>query len=365
MKLLKQLEVPVQPDKPTTERIRPKVIEWKGVKMVRNHSFLASVQEIIDFSSELDVVKVGIIGNEHSGKTTLAQAIAHTVHKNAKIPYAVRIFYKEHLVKFEETLKTLQPTNYILIFDDVSFLEAKVSKHDIDVIKQAVTEIRHLPGGQDVKIILIMNYHSVKALSPYLRQADFRYCTTVMSDTERDNMLAIMGTKYYSKIEEFQVRRTRGVAKKYFTYRIGSKELFPYKFRNPFIPVLFWNNERLRDVVSPTRQWIDPICSVCANAENQTLESEISLDKFFEESENKFQKKTWLSAVRLVLLGHGLNVFSPNIKQAIVYLDRALAKKTISLEDMAKKYNLEVKQARLRKKLDGVLADEPIQAVQS
>lgn len=348
---VKQIQVQIPP-----ERQRPKVIKWKGVDMVRNHSFLAAVQEIIDFSTELDLVRVGIIGDPHSGKSTMLEAMAHIIHTRAKLPYAVRIFKKENLMKFDETINSLHPANYVLGFDDTSFLEATASKKQIDIVKQSISTIRHLPGGEDKKIILIMNYHSVKALSPYLRQADFRLFTTVGSDTERDNMVSIMGAKTYKPIDTFQKMRRQGVVKKYFTLRIGPKEAFAYKFRNPFIPVLFWNNSSLRLIVSPTRQWLEPICTVCATAKG-TEEDAISVDKFFDEAEQKFQKKRFLSAVRLVLLGNGINVFDTTIQQGIKYINRAMMKKTISIDDMAKRYKLEVKQSRLRKKLDGVLAD--------
>ena len=59
---------------------------------------------------------------------------------------------------FEETLAKLQPTNHIMVFDDISFISAHAGKKDIEKIQKAFTEIRHLPGGQDVKIISIFNF---------------------------------------------------------------------------------------------------------------------------------------------------------------------------------------------------------------
>jgi len=351
---LKSREVLIESSKPS-DRKRPALIKWKNVNMVRNHSFLAAVQEIIDFSEELDLVRVGIIGDPHSGKSTMLESIAHVIHQKAKFPYAVRVFTKENLINFQETLATLEPANYVLGFDDASFLEANVSKKQIDLIKQAISTIRHLPGGIDKKIILIINYHSIKALTPFLRQADFRFFTTIGSDTERDNMAQIMGIKYYKMLENFQRMRRHAIVKKYWTVKIGPKEPFAYKWRNPFIPVLFYNNATVRYIISPTRKWLDDICSLCSSASG-TAETEISLEKFFSEGEGKFRKNIWLSGCRLVLLGNGMNVFSPPIKQAITYINRALSVKTIALDDIAKQYELEIKPTKLRKKLDGVLA---------
>jgi len=361
--MIRTVEAKAQ-DKPNSERVRPRVITWKGIRMVRNHSFLHAVEEIKKFSANSELTRIGLIGDPDSGKSTLSEVLAHCIHEKNPIPYAVRIFYEEQLTNFKETLASLQPTNYILIFDDVSFLEASLNKRQIDIIKNSITKIRHLPGGQNVKIILIMNYHSVKALTPYLRQADFRFFTSVSSDTERDNMLKIMGNKYYNKIEEFQKRRRRGIVKGHFTYKIGPKEDFPYKFKDPFIPLLFWNNESLRDIISPTRQWLEPICSTCQSAIDPLMVSEIPTKQFIDESVDKFGPGIFLAAVKIKLFMNGLNTYSNKVVQALRYLDKALEKKMILLEDIAAECKLEITKTRLRKKLDGVLADEPSQPIQ-
>ena len=68
-------------EKVDSDRMRPKVIDWQKIPMIRHQSFIATVKEIIEFSSEIDVVKVGIIGDMHSGKSTMAAAIALVIHK--------------------------------------------------------------------------------------------------------------------------------------------------------------------------------------------------------------------------------------------------------------------------------------------
>ena len=48
----------------------PVTITWKGEPMIRNQSIRASVDEILKMSNILDVVKINIIGNPSTGKTT-------------------------------------------------------------------------------------------------------------------------------------------------------------------------------------------------------------------------------------------------------------------------------------------------------
>jgi len=216
----------------------PVVIKWKGISMVKNHSFQATVNEIIAFSAEIDVCRIGLLGDMHSGKSTLAQAIAHVIHKRAKIPYKIKILYKYDLLNFKQTLKDLKPINYILIFDDVSFLGADANKKQIEMVKQAITTIRHMANGKDVKIIAMMNYHYSLGLDKYLRQADFKYVLTVGS-SENENYEKAFGSKYNKKLIDFKKHRHQAVTKKMWAMRIGPKELFKYNYRNPFIPVLF------------------------------------------------------------------------------------------------------------------------------
>ena len=353
--MLQQREVTLPQEKSASDRHLPKVIKWKGVSMVRNHSFLSTVRQIIDFSKTLDVVKIGIIGDQHSGKSTLAQSIAHCIHNLSKeIPYAIRVFNKHHLLKFEETLKTLQPANYVLVFDDVSFLGANAGKQQLEIIKQAVTEIRHLDGGQDVKIITIMNYHYTLGLDKYLRTADFFYYTTVGS-SEKDNIEKMVGSKYIPLIEEFKKMRRHGVAKGYFSIRIGPKEPFPYKFRNPFQPALFYNNDALRLIVTPTRQWVDPICSICEEALGNTTSSEIDIPTFCKQGETNFGSGNFIAAIKLDLYTNGLTVYGKHVVQALRFIARARAKKLIVLEQLAAHYGLEITKTALLKKKEAVL----------
>ncbi len=295
------------------------------------------------------------MGNQSTGKTCLSLTLAHLIHKISKVPFSVRVFNKDNLTNFEETLKNLSPANYVLIFDDVSFLGAKITKNQIERIKQSLTEIRHLEGGQDVKIIVIMNYHYTLGLDKYLRQSDFKYFTSVGS-SEVENMMNIVGKKYYSKIMQFRKIMAKADMFGKFTYKLGTKGYFSYTLRSPFIPLLFYDEISLRHVVSPLREWIDPICSTCTKfTGDQKFKSEISIKDFCKESGDKLGESRFKAAVKLKLFSHGINVYARELMQACKYLDRALEKKSINLEEIATHYNFTITNTKLRKKLDGVL----------
>ena len=347
-------EATTQVGKPKTDKFLPTVIKWKGVNMIRQHSFNAAIDEIVNWCEEIDVTKVGIVGDMHSGKSTMAESIAHSIHKKSKVEWAVRKLFEKDLMNFENTLKSLNPANYILIFDDVSFLDAKHNKKAIGAVKEAITKIRHLDGGRDVKIVLIYNYHYTMGLDKYIRQADFRFFTTVGS-SERENMESIVGAKKMKTVDIFAKMRKQGVTKKFFGMKLSNKKMFSYKWRDPFIPVLFYNNDSLRLIISPTRQWLDPICTICSAADG--IESQVNVEQFIAESEKKFSPQTFKTVVKQFLKEQGINTYGTTIVQARRYLDRALERKQFNLEDLAVAYDLNPTKTRLRKKLDGVLAE--------
>jgi len=354
---IKQHTVSLTPDSDQRMHL-PKLMDWKGTKMVRNHSFLATIKEIVtvcegvtEATEGSDAIRIGIVGDTHTGKTTMAQAIAHSIHKMSKLPFTIKQFSKNELMEFADTLSKLKSTNHILIFDDVSFLAAIAGKHKIDLIQQSATEIRHLEGGRDVKIIAIFGYHYTKALPPYLRQSDFKFYTSVGS-SELKNMEEMLGGKKMKTVLNFQRQFLIARLKGYYKIPIGQKKLLAYKYRDPFIMSLFWNNLSLRPIISPTRDWLDPICSVCAGSE-QT--SEISLEQFIDEGEEKFTPQLFRTVVKQQLRLQGMNTYSPRYVQCARWIERALEKKIIILTELAGMMDIQITKTALFKKLDGVL----------
>ena len=367
---IREVEVEQKKDIDPNQSIRPTVIKWKGVPMVRTHSMMACIQEILNAvqeTSSQDVVNVNVIGDPSSGKTTQENTWAHAIHKRSKIPWALRRFNRDDLLNFQRTLKTLTPTNHILIFGDVSFLGAQASSKQIELVKQATTEIRHLPGGQDVKIIIFKDFHYTLGLPKYLRQNDFTIFTSVGSSEEK-NMHDIVGAQNMSKVFHFQkIRHIIKIApegNKKFTYKLGRRGSLTYTYKQPFIPLLFWNGISLRHIVSPTREWIDPICSICEEfTSEKKFENEVDIAKFINESKISYGESTFKAAVLLKLKDNGINAFRPNIMSAYKFLDKVLEKKKVSLEDIAIHYGLKETKTKMKKDVDAILAkSEPDKA---
>jgi len=331
--------------------IRPRISTWKGVKFVRNHSFLSTINTICKFSLKRDVVKIGIIGTEGTGKSTMAGAIGHSVHKimqeKYKLNFAVKIFFEEHLLDFQKTLSSLKPTNYILIFDDVSFLEGSANKQQILRVKQAITKIRHLEGGQDVKIILIYNYHYTMGFDKYLRQSDFKYFTTVGS-SEVENMEKIVKSSNMAKIYEFIKFVDEGLKRDFWRWPLTPKEFFKYDWQDPFIPALFFDNIAVRHIISPRREFIDPVCSICSMAQG-VRHSSIPIGEFIKDGSDKFGDSVFKAACKLKLFENGLNTYGKTYTQAKRWLDSALSNNIITFEEIMVHFGMKLTKTRVNK----------------
>jgi hypothetical protein len=336
---------------------KPVLTKWKGEPMIRVHSIQAAARQIMNATKSIDVVKIGIVGEPSTGKTELAKTLAHLFHKisteEGRENYAVRSFVREDFMNIEHTFGSLAPTNYIMRFQDLSFLGAGANRKEIEQVKKTITEIRHLKNQKDVKVILIYDYHYTKALDKYLRQAHFRFFTSLGSE-EAENMAKIVGSRYFHRIEQFKRMQTEILKRQKASFLI-KKKWFTYSYKNPFVPILFYDEDSLRFVVFPLREWIQPICAVCSNADNTKVESELSLPDFIKKIELVYPKQNILSALKLKLFVNGINTYSKQISSVSKFLDKVLEARTINLEDLAVAYGLTVTRTKLRKKLDQVL----------
>jgi hypothetical protein len=325
----------------------PTVIKWQGVNMVASSSIRSVAKELINMSANQDFISVNLIGKQGTGKTELMKTLSHLIHDGAKVPYQINYFGKKEILDLENVVVNLSPTNQIILLDDIAFLKgvSGVTARDIDRVQEVLSRIRHLPSGEDVKIIVMKSFQYTKSLSPFLRQNDATFISSV-DDSEISNLEDLLGKKYTLKINMLKKLRKQAnigdINNSHFDYPLGIKGKFlKYKSRDPFLPFLYSNQISCRIVVSPLRTWIQPICNVCTPTKN-TKELATNLDQFVNDFTKKFGgERNAKSAIRIKLIQHGMNCYSPRVVQAVKYLDRYLKEKLISLEELALTFGLE------------------------
>ena len=331
-----------------TKSVKPITIEWKNARMVRTHSIKIASHEILTMSSNIDVVKINIVGDTGSGKTELAYTLAHLLHKESRVPFAVKVLNREDLVDIVKTVSTLQATNYILIFDDISFLAATISANKIKQIEQAFTELRHLPGGVDIKIIAIFNFHYTMAVSKYLRQSNAHFYTTIGS-SDKENVLDIVGAGYISKVGNFIRMRSECISKSKFIIKLGNKgKKFIYDYQSPFAPAFFYNGNTARLIVFPLRTWISPQCLTCYQSQKSDIPQVSGIEFFDKAITTKFQPGVVKQAIRIKLYINGVSVYDPNVKRALRFIDKWSEKNSLPLEDLMNFYGLKDNATKLR-----------------
>ena len=352
------------------KKAAPITQEWNNCRMIRNHSIRACVREILSVNMGIDVVKINLIGSPSTGKTTLARTIGHLIHELANTPFAVKVFNRADLMDMEGTLAKLQPMNHVLIFDDISWLSAGNSKQKLDQLQKTFTEVRHLPGGQDIKVIIIFNFHYNLSIPKHLRQANF-FCYTDMGSSEIENTQKIVGLKNTGKILDFvrvvQEAQTTGIPATSetdavpgtFSYKItrDGKKKFTYVYREPYAPALWWNRNSLRHIVFPAREWIQPICPLCTGSIEKTEKQQVDLAEFKKSILENFTIGIVRQGLRLKLYQHGINTWEPRVKQVMTYIDKYMEHKLFNFEDMAKEFDLTVKKTKMRKKLPDEIID--------
>jgi len=329
---------------------KPTITKWKGVKMIRQHSVRSCVREILNYVQETDLVTVGVLGKQGQGKTTLSNLLGHLIHEMADEPFAIKSFDRDGLMNLKEVINNMEPMNHVIILNDLSFLTATASRQELDKVRQTITTIRHLPGGTDVRIILILNWHYSKGLDKFTRGTEFMFVVQA-SDEENDNLEQLFGKRYGRKISEFQKRHLQAIVKKKFTFRLGNKGFFSYTYKKPFIPVLFYNSATLRDIVTPTREFVNPICSTCSNTVSEPVKSDIDLDKFADDLDYKFGKSISRQAVRTKCFQNGINVYPKSVKQCMQYIEKYLKNTVFNLEQLAIHYKFDNTPTRLDAKL--------------
>ena len=337
----------IRPNEPKlSKKGKPAVIFWKGVRMVANHSIRSVAREIVSMSHNQDFVAINFIGKQGTGKTELMKTLAHLIHEGTKLNYNINYFGRAQMLDLEETVKSLTPTNQIIIMDDIAFLNATATSQQIHQIENVMGVIRHLPGGKDVKIILMKSFQYSKSLPPFLRQNDATFISSV-DDNEIENLETLLGKKYHHKIND--LKRMRVEAKisdekdnSYFTYKLGTRgEKVTYKSREPFLPFLYSNQISCRVIVSPLRTWIKPICHICSPVQTSSPESIKSLEVFMADFVPKFGgEANAKAAVKIKLIQQGINCYSPRIVQGVRYIEQFLDMKAFSLEDLATAFEL-------------------------
>ena len=345
--------------KPSATSLRdiPTIIKWgkwkgKPVKLVRGHSINSCVSDILEFNKRRNFIKLNIVGQSGSGKTSLMKLLSHQLHSANKDNglYEVKFFKDDDLANFKATVQGLSNSNQILCFDDLSGLVENHGKSALQRLKAELTTVRHINDLEDRKIIAMFSFHSQKMLDKQVRISNFSFYTDCELE-EISYLTDLLGKQHKQKVEYFQKLKAQAGMKHRFTYRLGAQNSFTYVDGEPFQPLLYSNGIRVSHVVSPLVEWVldGKICQTCSPA-IKSAEATINLEEFVMDSNKKFTKGVFKRAVELKLYELGKSTQPKRVQQAKKYIEMFLSRKQIHIEDLAEAYNL--KEIRTNNRLD-------------
>lgn len=267
---MRRVAIPPPGHKSKTDHKRA-VQEWNGERFLRSQSFLAAIEQIVGRAHRNDVIRIGICGEMGSGKSTLANSIMHAFHRRMKakfgVPFAVRVFGARELADLDGTLNRLPLANYCVSFDDVSFMDAHTDGKALAKVKNTLTTIRHRHDGHDVKFVIIYGYHYGRGLDKYIRQVDFNFWTSIGEEENEYVEGKFRNRRHGSRtIRHFQKQHKMATDMGKWNVRYGRHGLHTYRYRDPFIPLLFSSGGgNIRPIVGPTVDFLlqGNRCHIC------------------------------------------------------------------------------------------------------
>jgi len=324
------------------------VINWKDTKMLRSQSINACVQDIFETSKSMGFVKINLIGASSSGKTVLADVLAHQLHV-LDPTFEVHSLQDSDLIDFKKTIEGLSSNNQILKFDDLSGLVAKYGKSALENLRAQITTVRHIgESNQDRKIIMILNFHAQKMLDKFLRISNFTFYTDCQLE-EIGYLEELLGKQQKQKIIQFAKLRSQSRMYHKFSFLLSKGNSFIYRDGDPFRILLYNNGITTRFVVSPQLKWIlgeDNTCEICFPVD-KSEETKMNLEQLVDDFGRKFTKGICKRAVELKLRQRGYYAQPARVMQAERYLDLFFDEKKINLEELAKVFGLEERHTAL------------------
>ena len=157
----------------------------KKVLMPRIWTVANFGKNILAHNTTSMVTNVVIIGKTGSGKTVCAKRIIHDIHTRGQGKgYVIKWFSEEDMLNLKNILPKLSKNrNYIMIWDDISFVEKKYGLNQKDTAELAslMATLRHKYLSETSHLINFSLIHYTKAVGKGtgFRQGDFTVATSV------------------------------------------------------------------------------------------------------------------------------------------------------------------------------------------
>ena len=330
----------ISPEKTT---ITDYTTKWMGENIARSHAFLPAIKIIARHQLLNDVTTIALIGRESTGKTTLARSISHYLHieltaqrdtfetsdrvKNQLAKgYCVRLLTADDLIDFKNTLQKLPNQNRILIFDDVSFMIANHTAKNLQKLQNEFTTIRHVEGSEDLRTVIILNFHYNKALGPYLRDTNFRFHTSLMNNDFTALKDVLGGNHMLKTLRKFQTLHTKISTRGSVSIPLGKKSQknrrwVKYTYDKPFRLTCFVDGNSARIKIYPQIDDLIAECKICSH--NSVVSDNVNYQDITEFLLSKYSDIELRGAANaMVVRRYGMSFKTKGTREAYTVIER-------------------------------------------
>ena len=307
------------------------------VQMPRIWSVANFGKHILAHNTTSLVTNVVCIGKTGSGKTTCCKRVIHDIHTRAMGKgYIIKWFSEEDMLNLKNILPKLSKhRNYIMVWDDISFVEKKYGLNQKQTAELAslMATLRHKYLSETSHLINFSLIHYSKAVGKGtgFRQGDFTIATSI-TQNEKMNFYEIFD-KY--SLDNFAKMYRLALLNGKFSVNADawSDKVFDYYIRDVH-PVL------VSEINHPHPMLVDQIfCQVCGQDKyNQDMKRIATADEFVDQipkTLTKFQG----TAIRLwAYLKSGNDLcLKPQMRWAFRLLDKISQNMDIPVEEILDK----------------------------
>lgn len=212
------------------------------------HTGAYLAKQIVNVNRKTIFTPVNLIGLPGFGKTTGTHQLVSEI-KKVEPSYIILWYNKNDLKKIDKILRGLPKyQNYILVFDDVSYLLDEISNEDKSRILHELTIVRETldPERKKARCILMLDFHYSYAVPKAFRQSNFSIQFSI-TDEERTNYLKRVGYDRYKqrKISRFVNLFEKAYLSDYFTMRLRSGKEITYQIDHPYRPALVFKFSKI------------------------------------------------------------------------------------------------------------------------
>ena len=237
------------------------------------------------------------------GKSTLVNNMIHLIHQIAdkeNKPIVIIRKRKLDLLKFSEDIDKLPAGDYIMYYDDISFVTDVADKISKAFMKIGMANIRHSDEAQGIRrVIFIGVVHYTKSFDKFMRDADF-YNYTGIGNEEKINAIGIFGKSQEKKIDLFQKRqKIFSVRKRIDIKNVAMKRGILTYYRDKPFRIALWGGVGVHLMVysAPVHDRDNSVsCPICSE-----IKQDVDSTKLYDLFEKEFPDNNFKMLLRVAL----------------------------------------------------------------